>query len=104
MADIKLARPEAGRRVVMDNVADARIVLEFQPDEATLERSGDDLVFSFDDGGSVVLPAFYTAYDSTTLPDFAIDGAQVSGADFFAALDSTLMPAAGPAGRPGSGL
>lgn len=97
MADLMLNKPEAGQHAVLQNVADARIVLGFSPSDASLERAGDDLVFTFDDGSSVALENFYTAYNGENMPDFEVDGAELSGADFFAALDADLMPAAGPA-------
>lgn len=97
MADLHVFRPEAGRRMTLGNVADARLVLGFAPDEAVLSREGDSLVFSFEDGGSVALENFYAAYTGESLPDFEIEGLDIAGADFFAALDPSLMPAAGPA-------
>lgn len=97
MADMQLSRPAAGQQILLQNAENARLVLEFSPAEATLERENDNLVFKFEDGGSVVLSNFYTAYTSESLPTFQIDGAEISGQDFFAALDSSLMPAAGPA-------
>lgn len=97
MADLNIARPQAGQHVAVENVPDARIVLNFPLTEATMEREGDDLVFKFEDGGQVSFTAFYTNYTSETLPTFQIAGEEVAGKDLFAALDSTLMPAAGPA-------
>lgn len=99
MADFTLARPQAGQHVELTPPADARIVLGFPADQATLERSGDNLVFTFDDGSSVVVNDFYTSYTRDTLPEFVIDGQAVSGEQFFAALGEDLMPAAGPAAR-----
>lgn len=97
MADVRIAKPEAGQQSTLNNLENARLVLEFSPGDATLERSGDNLVFTFNDGSSVALENFYGTYTSTTLPTFEIDGAEVSGQDFFAALSDDLMPAAGPA-------
>ena len=74
MADLHVFRPEAGRRMTLGNVADARLVLGFAPDEAVLSREGDSLVFSFEDGGSVALENFYAAYTGESLPDFEIEG------------------------------
>ncbi len=99
MADFTLARPQAGQHIELTPPADARIVLGFPADQATLERSGDNLVFTFDDGSSVVVNDFYTSYTKDTLPEFVIDGQAVSGEQFFAALGEDLMPAAGPAAR-----
>ncbi len=100
MADILLSRPEAGVQQVLTAAPDSRFVFEFPAAEALMERSGDNLVFTFEDGGSLVLENFYTAYSRENMPDFSVDGVEISGADFFAALDSSLMPAAGPAAGP----
>lgn len=97
MADLQIARPAAGQQAMLNNVADARLVLGFAPDEAVLSREGDNLVFSFADGGKVALENFCTAYSSESLPDFEIEGLDIAGSDFFAALDPSLMPAADPA-------
>ena len=62
-----------------------------------MERAGDNLVFSFDDGSSIQLTNFYTQYSQESMPDFEVDGTLVAGADFFSAFGPDLMPAAGPA-------
>ena len=71
MADIILNKPEAGTQAVFEAAGDSRIDLNFPTDQATLERSGNDLIFRFDDGSTVVLRDFYTAYtkDSMRLRD-----------------------------------
>ncbi|MCD7984520.1 MAG: hypothetical protein LUG19_09770, partial [Desulfovibrio sp.] len=97
MADITLARPQAGQHTVLDSAPDSRLVLRFPTDQATMERSGDNLVFSFDDGSSIELANFYTQYSQASMPDFEVDGTLVAGADFFNAFGPDLMPAAGPA-------
>ena len=55
MPDIILARPAAGQQAAIPAQAQSRIVLDFAPDDATLFRQGDNLVFGFADGGSVSL-------------------------------------------------
>ena len=98
MADIMLAKPAAGTQSIIQSVEDARIQLDFASADALLERSGNDLIFRFEDGSSIVLQDFYTAYTKDTMPDFVIEGAEISGQQFFAALNEPdLMPAAGPA-------
>lgn len=97
MADIILTRPQAGQHTVLESVADSRLVLQFPTDQATMERAGDNLVFSFDDGSSIQLTNFYTQYSQESMPDFEVDGTLVAGADFFSAFGPDLMPAAGPA-------
>ena len=98
MADIILNKPEAGTQAVFEAARDSRIELNFPTDQATLERSGNDLIFRFDDGSTVVLRDFYTAYTKDTMPDFVLEGTPIAGEQFFAALNEPdLMPAAGPA-------
>ena len=103
MADIILNKPEAGTQAVFEAVGDSRIDLNFPTDQATLERSGNDLIFRFDDGSTVVLRDFYTAYTKDSMPDFVIEGTPIAGEQFFTALNEPdLMPAAGPAANAAS--
>lgn len=103
MADIILNKPEAGTQAVFEAAGDSRIDLNFPTDQATLERSGNDLIFHFDDGSTVVLRDFYTAYTKDSMPDFVIEGTPIAGAQFFTALNEPdLMPAAGPAANAAS--
>ena len=75
MADIILNKPEAGTQAVFEAAGDSRIDLNFPTDQATLERSGNDLIFRFDDGSTVVLRDFYTAYTKDSMPDFVLSRA-----------------------------
>ena len=103
MADIILNKPEAGTQAVFEAAGDSRIDLNFPTDQATLERSGNDLIFRFDDGSTVVLRDFYTAYNKDSMPDFVIEGTPIAGEQFFTALNEPdLMPAAGPAANAAS--
>lgn len=100
MADIILNKPEAGTQAVFEAAGDSRIDLNFPTDQATLERSGNDLIFRFDDGSTVVLRDFYTAYTKDSMPDFVIEGTPIAGEQFFTALNEPdLMPAAGSGGK-----
>ena len=103
MADIRLAKPAAGTSQNIVCIPDARFVFEFSTDEATLSRNGDNLVITFEDGSTLQLENFYTAYSSENMPSFSVDGAEISGEDFFTAMNEPdLMPAAGPAGNAGN--
>lgn len=97
MRTVTITRPAASQQALVPAEADAQIALNFPADEATLERSGNDLLFRFDDGSSVRVENFYTEYTKDTAPNFEVDGQLVSSADFFAAMGPDLMPAAGPA-------
>ena len=103
MADIRLAKPAAGTSQNVVCTPEARFVFEFPTDEATLSRNGDNLVITFEDGSTLQLENFYTAYSSENMPSFSVDGAEISGEDFFMAMNEPdLMPAAGPAGNAGN--
>ncbi len=100
MADITLSRPAAQTRQTVAGGADDRFVFDFSTGDATLSRDGDNLVFAFDDGASLELADFYGTYDKENIPDFVVDGAEISGTDFFMAMNAPdLMPAAGPAAQ-----
>ncbi|WP_304051349.1 VCBS domain-containing protein, partial [Desulfovibrio piger] len=97
MADIRLAKPVAGTTQTVPSAPDGRFIFDFPADAATLTRNGDDLVLSFEDGSSIRLQGFYTTYSKEDMPSFQVEGVEISGEDFFAALGEDLMPAAGPA-------
>ena len=73
MSEIKIFRPQAGQRVEITPTAEGRLALDFVPQDATIARQGEDLVFSFPDGGTVVLVGFYDL-PADHLPEFAVDG------------------------------
>lgn len=97
MADIRLAKPAAGTTQTVPSAPDGRFIFDFPADAATLTRNGDDLVLTFEDGSSIQLQGFYTTYSKEEMPSFQVEGVEISGQDFFAALGEDLMPAAGPA-------
>lgn len=97
MADIRLAKPAAGTTQTVPSAPNGRFIFDFPADAATLTRNGDDLVLTFEDGAAIQLQGFYTTYSKEEMPSFQVDGVEISGQDFFAALDEDLMPAAGPA-------
>jgi len=73
MANITLARPAAGQRTSIHPTTSANISLGFDPAQATLERIGNDLNFTFDDGASISIPGFYSDYTKDNVPDFEVD-------------------------------
>lgn len=97
MADIRLAKPAAGTTQTVPSTPNGRFIFDFPADAATLTRNGDDLVLTFEDGSSIQLQGFYTTYSKEEMPSFQVEGVEISGQDFFAALGEDLMPAAGPA-------
>ncbi len=104
MADIILSRPLPGQAINVAPQTDDRINLEFTADSATITREGDSLTFTFEDGASIELTNFYTAYGAENMPEFVIEGSTVSGEAFFTSLGEELMPALGNTSAPsGSG-
>lgn len=96
-ASVTLSLPAAGQAMQHAASPDTRFILGFPTDAAALERSGDDLVFSFPDGGRIVLAGFFGP-EGSALPEFEMpEGGSISGHDFLAALEPDLLPAAGPA-------
>ncbi len=80
-------------------VLGAKLQLEFDPNGASVERSENDLVFSFDDGGQITIADFFVT-GGEALPVLVLpDGLEIPSADIFAALnpDMDLTTAAGPA-------
>ncbi len=97
MADILLQKPAAGQSTTLAPQAEDRLVFAFDSASSTLTRNGNSLIMSFGDGANVSLTDFYVTYTSENMPTFLINGAEVGGKSFFAALDEELMPAAGGA-------
>ena len=97
MTDILLTRPAPATVQTVPSVPDGHIIFQFPADAALLTRENDDLVLTFEDGASIRLQNFYTTYSKDSMPSFEVDGAQISGEDFFTAMNEPdLMPAAGP--------
>ncbi|MDY3808856.1 MAG: hypothetical protein SOZ85_01780, partial [Desulfovibrio porci] len=97
MADILLSKPAANISQSIPSAPDSRFVFDFPAGSAALSRVGDNLVLTFDDGASIQLENFYTVYSRESMPTFQVDGTEIPGSEFFAALNEDLMPAAGPA-------
>ena len=70
MADIRLAKPAAGTTQTVPSAPDGRFIFDFPADAATLTRSGDNLVLTFEDGASIQLQDFYTTYSKEEMPSF----------------------------------
>lgn len=95
MADIILNKPESGHSGRLRSGTAQPNRPQLPTDQATLERSGNDLIFRFDDSSTVVLRDFYGLYQGFHA-DFVIEGTPIAGEQFFTALNEhDLMPAAG---------
>ncbi len=96
MATITVSKPQAGRQATIQAQAGQTIQLNFTPDQAFPERTGDDLIFRFQDGSSTRIAGFFTDLTRETLPDFVLpDQTTLSGVDFFTAINPDLLPASG---------
>jgi hypothetical protein len=104
--DITVAAPAAGQNLSVPAVEDvARINLAFDPAEASdVSQQGNDLVFTFENGGTVTVTDFFEFVDQDSDLAFVLpDGAQAPAGALLAAFDIALPePAAGPAAGPGS--
>lgn len=102
MADVRLVKPAAGMSQTIVCEPGSRFVFDFPTDAATLSRSGDNMVMTFEDGSTILLENFYTAFNKDNMPTFEVEGTEIAGEDFFMAMNEPdLMPAAGP-GRAGA--
>ena len=105
---IRLTQPGSGQTIVVPvDQANMRMALGFMPDPNAVEKNGQNLEFTFEDGGKIVLEGYYDHFQSKTLPVMVLDGGdELPGEDFLASLREDLLTAAGPgagAGAPGSG-
>lgn len=96
MNTIMLAHPKAGQHTSVKAIPGSRLSMDFVLEDVTVERHGEDLVFVFDDGSSLLIEDFYVDFTGENLPEFEVGGQIVSGADFFATMGPDLAPAAGP--------
>lgn len=92
-----LNTPQAQQAITIPVTPNMDLELGFDPgSETQLSREGDNLIFTFENGGQIILTDFY-AQAPEDLPTMEIQGAQIEAQDFLASLgDETLLPAAGP--------
>ncbi len=104
---IRLSQPGAGQTVTVPvDQENMRMALGFTPDPNAVAKNGQDLEFTFDDGGKIVLQGYYDHFAGKTLPVMVTDnGDELAGEDFLASLNEDLLTAAGPGagGAPGGG-
>ncbi|MCL1889941.1 MAG: hypothetical protein FWF99_05505, partial [Desulfovibrionaceae bacterium] len=93
MADSELTVPASGDRIVYAVTEGQRVNLGFTPGEVDVDmlKQDNDLVFNFDQGGSIVLQDFFLFMDNSLV----VSGAELSVADFLAAFVPDLATAAG---------
>ncbi|MDL2210329.1 hypothetical protein LJC26_05955 [Desulfovibrio sp. OttesenSCG-928-O18] len=99
--------PAAGDTLSLTMVPGSGLHLSFNPDQATASRSGNDLTFELDNGGSVTITDFFVVGEGGQLPTLILpDGEEVPAAVALAGGDMDLSTAAGPAAGsdPGSGI
>ena len=95
---VRLAQPTSGQTVVVPvDAENMRMSLEFAPDPGAVEKNGQNLEFTFEDGGKLVLEGYYNHFESKTLPVMVTEeGEELPGEDFLASLNEDLLTAAGP--------
>ena len=102
---LRVPVPAAGENVSIDMVQGSEVQLSFNPGEADVSRSGNDLTFQLDDGGAVTISNFFVVEEGGELPMLMLPGGdEVPAALAFADSGLDLSTAAGPgAGAPASG-
>lgn len=107
MSRVTLSKPAASRRLALSIDDDSVLALAFEPSTASFERSGGDLLISFDNGGAIRVSKFFTVETGDTLPSFTLaDGNIVDGAAFLRSMNPGLdvSLAAGPQSPSGGGI
>ena len=101
----QLFPPSAGQNSVVPVGPDAKLEFAFDHGDALLSKDGQNLVFTFGDGGTLTLEGFYDNFgDGMQPPTLIVEGMELPGETFLAALnDPELMPATGPAASPPTG-
>lgn len=100
---IRLPAPAVDEVITIQNAAGLKLALDFAPDAATTEKAGNDLVFTFPDGGQVVVADFFVQLEGGNVPTFVIEGQELPGDAFLTAFNAELLPAAGPGAGGGAG-
>ncbi|CAK7053264.1 MAG: hypothetical protein DELT_01099 [Desulfovibrio sp.] len=102
---IRLVQPGSGQTVNVPIDADnMRLFLGFVPDPNAVVKNGQNLEFSFEDGGKIVLEGYYDHFASKTLPVMVTEGGdELPGEDFLASLNEDLLTAAGPSAGSSAG-
>ncbi len=96
-SSIPVPVPAANASIIVESAPASVLKFTFDPAQATTERSGNDLVFTLNQGGKVTLHNFFAVGDEA-LPTLELpSGAQVASADFFADSSMDMSTAAGPA-------
>jgi hypothetical protein len=106
MMEIKLTRPAAGQQHVVDTLHSLKgeelsLVMDVLPEDAILERTGDDAIIMFADEASIVLPDFFLDFTRENVPELIAGDRLVAGSDFWDLLqeEQNLNPQAGPGHR-----
>ena len=103
---LSVPAPSSGEELAVASEAGAKLNLGFDPANATVSRTDNDLVFELDGGGRVTLSDFFEVGDKE-LPSLVLpDGTEIASADYLTNFDIELSTAAGPGagtGTAGSG-
>lgn len=100
---VRVPAPAAGESLAVDMVQDSNVQLPFNLEDANVARSGNSLVFSLDNGGTVTVNDFFVT-GGGELPSLILpEGDEIPAALAFADSGLDLVTAAGPSSRPLSG-
>ena len=81
MAEVMRKHSRAGRRVAVVDLECSEFASVSSEAGAVFERAGDDLVFSFNGQGGIVLRGFYAVDDREALSGDSVDGARLRTPD-----------------------
>ncbi len=91
---VQVAAAAFGAEVIVSAAGAGQLALNFDPSDASMSRSGNDLIFDIDGGGTVTIRSFFEVGEEP-LPSFVLgDGTLVASADLLAANDIDVTPAA----------
>ncbi|WP_174406924.1 cadherin-like domain-containing protein, partial [Desulfovibrio subterraneus] len=101
---IVLTAPEAGVNVELHIDPAAVLQVEFDINSAMVTRAGNDLVFSFENGGKLILIDFIDIIANGQAPEFVLsDGTVVAGDALYASLGDIPLETAAGASAGGGG-
>ena len=101
---MQVPAPAAGESAGVAMVAGSEVRLPFNPGEADVSRSGNDLTFQLDNGGSVTISDFFVVEEGGELPMLILpEGDAVPAALAFADSGLDLSTAAGPSAGAATG-
>ncbi len=96
MSELQITRPAATSVLTVESRKGDKFAFAFESGDFAMSRDGSSLLFSFEDGGLIIISDFYRMYDKDEMPTFSFGDVTVTAGDLFVAQKAEgLMPAAG---------